>query len=281
MLLRALILWLALGFAAQAETLPAPLSDTISDFAGLFSPEDATRIDAALRAGRDDTGVQVVVVTMNSIADHGGADQRIEDYAKALFNQWGVGDSAGNDGILVLVATDDREMRIALGAGYEVIWDNAAQRVIDRDMLPEFREDRYVAGIEAGIAGVFTTIVAPHRAGQPAPEPLSSDEDNFAVIAFFAMLTFACAHLFRAPLGKLALRFRSCPACGARKLGRKSTVLTEATHDETGLLEVNTTCTACGHSDVSTKAISRVQSESSSGGFGGGSSSGGGATGRW
>jgi uncharacterized protein len=170
-MLRILLLCFALliPHVSPAQTLPAPLTDTISDFANLLPPDVASRLTDTLTKGRETTGVHVVLVTMERIADHGGADARIEDYAKRLFNQWGIGDPARNDGILVLIARQDRDIRIALGAGYEAIWDNAAQRVIDRSFLPAFRNDDFAGGIEAGIAATFDLIAAPYAAGNPAP----------------------------------------------------------------------------------------------------------------
>lgn len=282
MIFRALALWLMLALPGLAQPLPDPISDTISDFAGLLTPDQAARIDTALRAGREETGVHVVVVVMNRIADHGGVDQRIEDYAKALFNQWGVGARARNDGIMILIARQDREMRIALGAGYESVWDNAAQRVIDRDMLPAFREDRYGDGIESGVAATFAIIVAPHQAGQPAPPADGSGmfEDMIGVsvvIGSFALIGYL---IWRDFLSVALVRLRRCPSCGNRSLRAQRTVLTPATNTADGLTQIVTTCRTCDHATTRTRRIAR-RDASSSGGFGGGSSSGGGASGRW
>lgn len=174
---------LALPFAAAAQDYPPPGSDTVNDWAEVLPPEAEARIAASLRAARQETGVQVVLVTMARIADHGGAGQRLESYAKGLFNAWGVGDGQRNDGILVLVATEDRAMRIALGAGYDPVWDNAAQAAIDRGFLPGFRAGRMGAGIETGMDEVIARIARPFAAGQPAPAPQEDGTDLAAVPA--------------------------------------------------------------------------------------------------
>ena len=281
MLFRSLLFWLALALPGFAQGLPSAQSDTISDFAGIFSAQDMARISATLREKRKETGVHVTVVTMDTIANYGGDGQRIEDYAKALFNQWGVGAEARNDGILMLVALEDRETRIALGAGYEAVWDNAGQRVIDRDMLPAFRDDRYVEGIEAGVLGTYNTIVGPHRAGQPAPEASDDGTDYLGLAIFGSVIGFVAFLLLRKPVGDFLQRFRHCPNCGARALQRTRRVLTAVTTELDGLAEVRTACHACHHEMVETHTLTRNSGESDSGGFGGGSSSGGGATGRW
>jgi uncharacterized protein len=145
---------LALAFAPailRAETYPAYTSTFVNDFANLIEPETEARIEAALKQVLADRGVEMTVVTINSRHDF-DANGDIADYATNLFNTWGVGDPARNDGILILVASGDREMRIALGSGYSAIFDDRMQAVIDHYFLPWFRDGNYNSGIEAGVA---------------------------------------------------------------------------------------------------------------------------------
>ncbi|WP_168219782.1 TPM domain-containing protein [Pseudotabrizicola formosa] len=284
-MLRAVLLILALlaPAASLAQSLPDPLSDTVSDFAGILPPEVAVQLTDTLAAGRAETGVQVVLVTMARISDHGGAGQRIEDYAKALFNHWGIGDATRDDGILLLVAVEDRSMRIALGAGYPVIWDNAAQRVIDRHVLPDFREGDYIGGLQAGIPATFDLIARPFAAGvTPPPDPASRWQD-LAPFAIFAAIAAAMIGLAaRRRLGDALVRLRTCPRCGRRSLRRLREILTAPTAQSAGQGLTHTQCSACGWDRTEPVTLPRrAASKGSGGGFGGGSSSGGGATGRW
>ncbi|MBN2630679.1 MAG: TPM domain-containing protein [Rhodobacteraceae bacterium] len=279
----AIFLCLAMPLQAKAQVLPDPLSDTVSDFADLLPPDSEARVTAALTKGRADTGVHVVLVTMMRIADHGGANQRIEDYAKTLFNQWGVGDASRNDGILILVAKTDREMRIALGSGYQVISDNAAQRVIDRYFLPAFRDDRYAEGIEAGIQATYDLIALPFAAGADTPPTPKKTWQDFAPMAIFGLFFAGIAGLIaRSVLADVLVRVKACPNCGKRRLSRTREVLQDATTTTVGTGLLHTHCAACGWDRSERYSISRISDDtSSSGGFGGGSSSGGGASGRW
>jgi len=282
LLIRAILLWVFMGLLAFAQSLPEPLSDSVNDFADLLPPEAEARLTEALSQGRADTGVHVVLVTMERIADFGGAGQRIEDYAKSLFNAWGIGDAGRNDGILILVARSDREIRIALGAGYPVIWDNAAQRVIDRYFLPAFREDRYADGIEAGVPATYELIARPYVAGNPPPEPELPVQDIVQGIigALLALGIFLVA--FRNKLGGMLARFRTCPRCGHRGLHQTRHVIDQPTTTQQGRGETIRDCPSCGGRDIVPFVLSaRGSSSSGSGGFGGGSSSGGGASGRW
>lgn len=280
-MLRALALLLFLPFAALAQGLPAPVSDRINDFADLLPPDAQARVAQLLQSGRDETGVHVVVVTMDKMADNGGVGEPISEYAKRLFNQWAIGDASRNDGILILVAVTDREMRIALGSGYPVIWDNAAQRVIDRYMLPEFSQDRYADGIEAGVAATYDLIARPFAAGQAAPEDEGEPTDWFGLGLLALFGAGMVALVMRSPLGNLVIRLRACPNCGQRRLRRTRETLEEPTDDASGRGVFHIRCSACGHERTKPFIIPSRQSSGSSSGFGGGSSSGGGASGKW
>jgi uncharacterized protein len=282
MFLRQILLFLFMSLSAHAQGLPEPLSSTVSDFADLLPPEVEARVVDALTKGRQETGVHVAVVMMDRIADYGGAGQRIEDYAKTLFNSWGVGDAGRNDGILILVARSDREMRIALGAGYPVIWDNAAQRVIDRYFLPEFRADRYAAGIEAGVQGTFDLIARPYVANNPPSDTGVPITDIVQMIMTGLLVAGIVLVAFRQRISTVFARLRKCPRCGNRGLDQSRRILDQPTHNTTGRGEIYRTCPACGEQTIIPYTIAAKSSSSgSSDGFGGGSSSGGGASGRW
>lgn len=286
---RLLMLVLMLASPALGQDLPTPLSDTVSDFADLLPAEDEARLAARLEQTRAETGVHLVVVIMDRIGSHGGAGMRIEDYAKSLFNAWGVGDAARNDGILILVAADDRATRIALGSGYDAVYDGRAARVIDTAMLPDFREGRWVQGIEAGIQSARDRLIEPFIAGRPVtlsegfPEPESSTPIwAGGLAAALAALIFGGRAIWR---GR-----KRCPNCGAFALARQNEVLTAATRYSTGNGISHLNCRSCGFTDRKHYLIPALSGRDndrrgggggSSGGFGGGSSSGGGATGRW
>ncbi|MFN4158289.1 MAG: TPM domain-containing protein [Gemmobacter sp.] len=279
-----LVLGLGLPLAVLAQTLPAPLSDTVSDFADALPPEVEARIAGALRAGRAETGVHVVLAVIDRRADHGDTG-RLDAFATRSFNAWGIGDPERNDGILILVATGDRELRIALGAGYPAVYDGRAHRVIDSLMLPAFREDRYAEGIEAGVAGVFEHIARPFKEGRQVTETEGfGGGTDWSLAAFLTLAAGMIAFHLRRGIGDALTRLRACPQCRARRLARRRSVETEPGETTRGQMAEHTTCAACGHDDVRFRAIpslSEARKSSSSGGFGGGRSSGGGASGRW
>ncbi len=271
---------------SAAETLPTPINDTVSDFADLLSVTEEAELTAQLQEARATTGVHVVLATMDRIESYGAAGQSIESYAKKLFNTWGIGDSARNDGVLILIASDDRAMRIALGDGFNPVYDGLAQRVIDSDVLPLFRRDDYPAGIKAAVTGTIDRIARPFAKNTP-PATLEPGFDWTRVFPFaiFGLVAGAIAvSLGRRQIGDLVTRFQACPSCGARSQSRSRVVDIAATKDAAGQGTQIVTCASCRRDHRTTFAISPLGSRTSSsggGGFGGGGSSGGGASGRW
>ncbi len=171
----AIVAFAPVGFAQNASepaveagpALPVPLSETLSDYANTLDAAAEGRIAGMLAAVRAETGVHMVVVTLPSIEAYGGQGMRLDAYGKALFNAWGVGDADSNDGILMLVVTDAREVRIALGSGYDAVYDGRAARVLSTAVLPQMREGRTAQAIEAGITSTRERLIAPFLEGRP------------------------------------------------------------------------------------------------------------------
>lgn len=166
------------GLYAPWRDYPAPVDAYINDYANVLS--DAEADDIAERLGRlyDETGVEAVVVTVPSFSDFGTGDRTLEIFATNLFNTWAIGDSELNNGALILLAVNDREVRIELGAGYETALDDQVQDIIDEQMIPRFRDGSYGRGLRDGalrLADVLTAEwqreVDPARTRAPAPAP--------------------------------------------------------------------------------------------------------------
>lgn len=285
--LLALLLWLPM--AAFAQTYPVPLSDTISDYADLLPPEAEARVAAALQAARKETGVHIVLATIEAQADYGGKG-RFADFATGWFNAWGIGDKQRNDGILILVGRADREVRITLGDGYDVIWDGRAQRVIDTAMLPAFRDDDYARGLEEGVDSAIERLARPFAAKEAVtadsgfPQPSVWEAIIPVLLTVFGVGAVLMA-IFRKGLGDFVMRIRRCPNCGLRhvKVTRRTTKKPGEKTKGVGVRHAK--CSNCGFDrqtsySLPSKEESRSSSSGSSG-FGGGSSGGGGASGKW
>jgi uncharacterized protein len=289
-MLRLLIVLLWLPLAGFAQTYPAPLSDTVNDYANLLPPEAAARVNAALQTAREETGIHIVLATIAAQADYGGTG-RFADFATGWFNSWGIGDATRNDGILILVAEKDREMRIALGAAYDPVWDGRAQRVVDTAMLPAFRNDDYAKGLEDGALMAIEQLARPFAAHEAVTEDSGFPAEPWldkviGGVMFAGIAGVILWGLVKSRLRDFAVRFKRCPNCGARRLQltQKTTLEPAETTQGQGLrIE---TCGHCGHErrdsfTLPSKAAARAKTSSSSSGFGGGRSGGGGASGKW
>ncbi|MDZ4391630.1 TPM domain-containing protein [Cypionkella sp.] len=281
-LIRALLLLLFLPATALAQGMPQPLSDTVSDFADVLTPQQEITLSDTLQEARDETGVHIALVVLDFRAKYGGSGQSIETYAKNLFNAWGIGDKTRHDGILILVAQGDREMRIALGAGFDAVYDGLAQRVIDREMLPAFRDNRYAEGIQTGTQAVIDRLARPFASRNP-PKVERDYTGLLSALPFVLFFGVFAAAVLRRQIGDVATRFRACPTCGRKTLRRNRVVDTAANTMQAGRGTQTTRCSECDYSRRDSYEIPRItkSSSGSSGGFGGGRSSGGGASGRW
>lgn len=169
-----LLVWLLLPAPGRAQDLPDWEYNSVNDFAGLLENSDVERIDKALIALFEETDIEGTVVTIADRARHGGSDG-LEPFATRLFNDWGVGDAGRNDGFMLLVSRDDREVRIELGAGYGAQDDRTAGRIIDRVIIPAFRDGQMSSGIANGLQAIVGQIARPH-AGLPAASPTATSD---------------------------------------------------------------------------------------------------------
>lgn len=181
-----LFAWLILLPSCFAETavLPPPTQDIyVVDDAGMLEAEDRQKILAMGRELDQATKAQVVVVTMNSL----GPDS-IEDYANRLFRKWGIGDKKKNNGVLLLIAKEDRKFRIEVGYGLEgAITDGYAGSVLD-GMKADFRAGKYSPAILAAYGKLTQkayeaeNMAPPESVGAAAvatnPKPSSSVDDD-------------------------------------------------------------------------------------------------------
>ena len=164
----------ALGFAQDKLPYPQHYSVLTNDFANILSPESEALINTELQAARDQRGREMTVVTIRSRDDYLPSND-IVSFSKSLFNAWGIGNAERNDGMLLLVAIDDREVRIALGAGYPARQDGIAARIIQSEIIPAFEEGRVADGILAGTRAALSWIELPEDSTSPSSQPLSTD----------------------------------------------------------------------------------------------------------
>jgi uncharacterized protein len=136
--------------ATQTPGYPQIINKYINDFAKVIDDADAERIKNKLDSVEDQTGIEICVVTINSMQDYQDQKITIEQFATGLFNTWGIGKKETNNGALLLVAIKDRKLRIELGSGYSESLDSAAAKIIKSEIIPYFKHEQYSRGIYEG-----------------------------------------------------------------------------------------------------------------------------------
>lgn len=140
-------------FAEQKDYSPYPNPDAgyVTDMANLLTDEQEEQLERLLSARENKTGVEIVVVTINSIKDFPGTSNRtIEEFATELFDAYGIGNMPKNDGVLLLVARRDRKAKIELGNGYGHRRDSDSSRIMNKKIIPSFKKGWYGEGIIKG-----------------------------------------------------------------------------------------------------------------------------------
>jgi len=254
----------------------------INDYAELLTPETTASIQAMLTDLGRNNGIEMTVVTIHSISDYATGDTTIESFATHLFNRWGLGDAQTNKGVLLLVALRERKVRIELGRGYDSSYDKKAQDVINEFILPAFRNEDYVRGIDKGVKG---TIHALTGSWPPGGEPSILDDPNLpGILGVGAILGLGLVGF-----GTYQYYRHRCPGCGKSSLSISSNVLQYPTYSSAGEKEIQRYCSNCGFQDTRLVMMAMLtvsdssdgDSSSSSSSSGGGSSDGGGASGSW
>ena len=218
------VLWLALialAAPAAAQTFPQ-MTGRVVDQANLLSPQQEAELSAKSEALEQRTGRQFVVATVGSLED-----LTVEDYATRLFRAWKLGDEKRDDGVLMLVAPNEKKVRIETGYGAEgVLPDILGGRIIRNDILPRFRDGDMAGGIIAGADAIIRQVsLPPDQARENVADAQSReaarDKDSPGVlpIAFWAMIAgFILLSMFRRAGGRRYLG--GVPASRRRKRGR-------------------------------------------------------------
>lgn len=147
-LLAALLAGALLAPAAPAAAREVPfLSGRVVDEAGLLSAEARQRLEPRLAALERETGAQLAVLV---VSDLGG--DPIEDFSLRVVEEWELGGAERDDGLLFLVAVEERRMRVDVGYGLEDdVPDILAGRILDGLVQPRFRRGDFDGGVEAGV----------------------------------------------------------------------------------------------------------------------------------
>jgi len=159
----ALLLLVLAALPASAQEFPK-LSGRVVDAANLLTPADVQELDSKLAALEQRSSRQLVVATVPSL---GGLE--IEDYGYRLGRAWGIGQKEANNGAILLVAPNERKVRVEVGYGLEpILTDAFTNRVIDEVIVPRFKAGDMPAGIKAGTDALIAQLQAPPEVAERA-----------------------------------------------------------------------------------------------------------------
>lgn len=166
-LFRILILLVAVtGFApvmAQQEVAVPQLTARVTDTTGTLDQGQKAALESKLQALEEKKGAQVFVLMVPTVQP-----DTVESYSRRVFDAWKVGRAKVDDGILFLIAKNDRRMRLEVGYGLEgAVPDALASRIINDYVAPHFKENDYAGGVNAGVTALVSLI---ENEALPAPE---------------------------------------------------------------------------------------------------------------
>lgn len=162
----------------QLPAKPAGNQIYLQDYAQVITQDTAAKINALGRELDEKTGAQIVAVTLPTL--NGAA---IEDYSLALLRAWGIGEQTKNNGVLILVAVNDRQSRIEVGYGLEgALPDGLTGRIQDTAMLPYFQAGDYDRGLWEGYAATAALTAKEYKVTlSSAPVADTAAKDNNAL----------------------------------------------------------------------------------------------------
>ena len=270
-----LLLAIALAPALAALTFP-PLTGRVVDAAGILPPEAEISLDQKLAALETKASDQLVIATVPSLQ---GTD--IAEFGYQLGRSWGLGQGKLNNGALLIVAPEDRKLRIEVGYGLEgTLTDALSSVIIPQAILPKFKAGDVPAGIEAGVDAIISVLTENEsewkaRAAAAERSKTEGGEEGWGttliVIVMMAFYLLVILNGFRraSTAGRQGMGARS-----SRRRGRHDAILTGTTIG---------TGSSWGGGGSWSGGSSWDTGGSSGGGFsgGGGSFGGGGSSGSW
>ncbi|WP_298303863.1 TPM domain-containing protein [uncultured Erythrobacter sp.] len=277
LIITAFFAFLASPAYAQPE-FPA-LTGRVVDTADIIPADVEAQLTAKLEALETQSQRQLVVTT---VPDLQGYD--ISDYGYQLGREWGLGDAERNDGALLIVAPNDRKVRIEVGYGLEgYLTDALSSLIIQNDILPRFRDGDMPGGIVAGTDAIITQLVLPPDIAGPiaidATETRQSDGGfPFGVLIWLGFMFF----FFVLPIMRGARRRRRYRSKGKGPWGKRDKYDDDDDDDfgsAVGNIILWEIGTAIARGAMSGGGSSGGSSWGGGGGFGGGFSGGGGSFG--
>jgi uncharacterized protein len=192
-LLAATMPWVA---AAQSQQPIPALAARVTDLTGTLTPAERSALEEKLSAFEARKGAQIAVLVVPTTQP-----EAIEQYSIRVVDAWKLGREKPDDGALLLVALQDRALRIEVGRGLEgALTDLVSNRIITETITPRFREGDFAGGISAGVDRMISVVD-----GEPLPEPekhWTGPPDIGGMLPILFFVVFFASTILRAIFGR-------------------------------------------------------------------------------
>jgi uncharacterized protein len=257
-----LLFFISQSIFSQGYKIPEKpkFQTSVYDYIGLFSEAQKARLENKLIKYSDSTSTQIVLAIIKSTEG-----ENIAYLAANWGEKWGIGDAKKDNGVLIILAKEDRDITISSGKGVEhLLTDFATKRIIERAIIPEFKRGDFYAGLNKGTDAIFETLIGEYKGTR---KPASGSKPNFGLILFIIIIVVFFLRLF------LGNKNNKGGRGGFRKRGLAGSILQAIILSNAG---------RGGFGGGSGSFGGRGSSGGGfGGGFGGGSFGGGGASGSW
>ncbi|ABA51127.1 TPM domain-containing protein [Burkholderia pseudomallei] len=194
----AILTFLSIGGACRAEQPVPPLAARVTDETGTLTAAERATLEQSLKDFETRKGSQIAVLIVPTTQP-----ETIEQYSIRVVEQWKLGRANVDDGALLIIAKNDRALRIEVGYGLEgVLTDATSRRIIDELIVPSFRRGDFYGGVSAGVGGMMRVIE-----GEPLPPPRArgGEEGGLGrVLPLLFVMTIVAGGVSRAIFGRLA-----------------------------------------------------------------------------
>jgi len=187
-----LLVLMAFAFGSTAQIPPAPKPPRlVNDFANIFSEAERAQLEQKLVAYNDTTSTEITVVTMNDLQGY-----EIKDLALRIGREWAVGKKGVDNGIVILIKPKQGNERgdMAIQVGYkleEVITDAVSRRIIEKEMIPRFRQNDYYGGVNAATVVISHLLTGRYKADAYAKNKDKKGGGAIFVIIFIIFILLA------------------------------------------------------------------------------------------
>lgn len=185
MILRfALLVVLAPLIGLAQVAIPEHGEKWVHDDANILSESTEATLEAMLKADRDSTSNQIAVLTIPSL--QGGS---LEEYSLAVAEKWALGKKEKDNGVLLLIVSEDRLIRIEVGYGLEgVLTDALSSRINRNEIAPYFRQGDYDTGVKEGVVAIIDAIKGEYKNDDPPQRRKSSRRSPLATLVILIII---------------------------------------------------------------------------------------------